>query len=274
MTMPPPPAPPAPEPNDAPLPAYGTPPAPARSGLAITALILGIASVVIAVLPFVFGLAFPIAIAGVVVGIIALVRRKPPRAFSITGLVLSAVGFVIAVVVVIVAVVQLASALDELDGTGFSESSETAAPLPLDEETTEEEPPAADDLTLGFGETLTYTDGVSLSVTAPTEFAPTEYASGADQAVNVVFTFTIENGSDQNLDPYTYAAVSSGGVEASRIFDIDNAVGDISTGPSTVILPGGSVTWQEAYSLTDPASIVLQLSPSFDYQEAIFTNTQ
>ncbi|MWV48310.1 hypothetical protein GRS96_03345 [Rathayibacter sp. VKM Ac-2803] len=280
MSMPPPPAPPAqpaPEPNDAPLPAYGPPPAPARSGLAITALVLGIVSVVLAVLPLVFGLAFPVAIAGVVVGIIALVRRKAPRGFSITGLVLSVLGFLIAVVVTIVAVVQLASTLDDFDSSDFSapSTSATAEPLPLDEEPAEEAPPAAtDDLTVGFGETFTYTDGVTLSVSAPAEFTPTEYAAGADQAVNVVFTLTITNGSAQNLDPFTYADVSSGGVEASRIFDTDGVAGDISTSPSTVILPGGTVTWKEAYSLTDPASIVMQLSPSFDYQDAIFTNTQ
>ncbi|SMH49653.1 hypothetical protein SAMN06295885_3374 [Rathayibacter oskolensis] len=300
MTLPPPPVPPTPEPTDAPLPSFGSAPAPQRSGLAITALVLGIVSVVLAVLPFVFGLAFPVAIAGAVVGIIALVRRKPPRGFSITGLVLSVVGFVIAVVVVIVTAVQLVSALDELDGTGFpgGSTSATATPLPLDDATaeapaeespaeespaeeapaeeapSEEPPPAADDMTVGFGEALAYTDGVTLSVSAPTEFTPTEYAAGNDQAVDVVFTLSIQNGSDENLEPFTYAEVSSGGVEASRIFDTDGEAGDISTSPSTVILPGGSVTWKEAYSVADPASIVMQLSPSFDYQDAVFTNTQ
>ncbi|KQQ06182.1 MULTISPECIES: DUF4190 domain-containing protein [unclassified Rathayibacter] len=281
MTMPPPPVPPvqpAPEPNDAPLPPYGSPPAPTRSGLAITALVLGVVAVVLAVLPFVFGLAFPVAIAGVVVGIIALVRRKAPRGFSIAGLALSVLGFLIAIVVTIVAVVQLATALDDFDASDFPEptSSVSAEPLPFDDETPADDAPpaAADDLTVGFGDTFAYTDGVTLTVSAPEEFTPTEYAAGADQAVNVVFTLTIQNGSGQNLDPFTYADVSSGGVEASRIFDTDGVAGDISTSPSTVILPGGSVTWKEAYSLADPASIVMQLSPSFDYQDAVFTNTQ
>jgi len=90
----------------------------------------------------------------------------------------------------------------------------------------------------------------------------------------VVFQLTITNGSDENLNPVTYSRVASGGTEASAIFDSGNSMGDIGLGPTTVILPGGTITWLEAYSLTDPSSIVFQISPSFDYQDAVFTNQQ
>jgi hypothetical protein len=130
-----------------------------------------------------------------------------------------------------------------------------------------EEPPA--DTNSGFGDAVTYTDGVSISVSAPAEFAPTQYAYGADQAYNVLFNLTITNGSDANLEPSVYSRVSSGGVESTAIFDTDN---NLNGGPTTVILPGGTITWSEGYSVADPASIIFQVAPSFDYDDSIFTN--
>lgn len=133
------------------------------------------------------------------------------------------------------------------------------------------DPPAVQE-NAAFGTAVTYVDEVSISVSEPAEFTPTEYAAGNDQAYQVVFSITITNGSDANLDPATYSRVSSGGVEASQIFDFDNSVGDLSYGPSTVILPGGTITWLEAYSITDLQSIIFQIAPSYDYDDAIFTN--
>ncbi|AND16697.1 hypothetical protein C5C18_00450 [Rathayibacter tritici] len=75
-----------------------------------------------------------------------------------------------------------------------------------------------------------------------------------------------------NLDPSTYSRVASGGVEASRIFDAGNETVDVNTTPNTVILPGGTVTWTEAYSVADPAKVIVQIAPSFDYEDSVFTN--
>ena len=44
--------------------------------------------------------------------------------------------------------------------------------------------------------------------------------------------------------------------------------------PSTVILPGQSVTWKEAWSVADPNSLTMQIAPSWDYENAVFTNIQ
>lgn len=119
---------------------------------------------------------------------------------------------------------------------------------------------------------MTWADEVSLSVSAAAPFAPGEYAYGADQAHNVVFTLVITNNSTEVLEPSTYARVSSGGAEASPIFDSGNPLGEIGSSPSTAILPGQTVQWLEAFSIADPASITFQISPSFDYEDAIFTN--
>lgn len=131
--------------------------------------------------------------------------------------------------------------------------------------------PAPADENAAFGDAITYSDGVSISVSAPAEFTPSQYAAGADQAHNVVFNITITNGSDTNLEPAVYTRVSSGGVEANSVFDTDKG---LVGGPTTVVLPGKTVTWKEGYSIADPADIVLQIAPSFDYDDSIFTNVE
>jgi len=124
-----------------------------------------------------------------------------------------------------------------------------------------------------FGDTFTWENGVAVTVSEPVPFTPGEYAAGVDQTTNIVFTVTLTNGSDKNLEPMIYDRVSSGGVEASSIFDSGNPVGDIGGSPSTVVLPGQSITWLEAYSVADAGTITFQTSPSsFKYEDAIFTN--
>jgi len=145
----------------------------------------------------------------------------------------------------------------------FAEPVESTAPEP------EPEPESG---ILAFGEAMTWQDDVSLSVSAAAPFTPTEYAAGADQANNVVFTLVITNGSKEALEPSVYSRVSSGGVESSSIFDSGNPAGDIMGGPITTILPGQTIQWLEAYSIADPASITFQVSPGFEYEDAIFTN--
>jgi hypothetical protein len=132
----------------------------------------------------------------------------------------------------------------------------------------------ADLSNLEFGSAATYRDNVSISVSAPAEFSPTEYAAGADQPAQVLFTMTITNGSEANLQPATYTRVSSGGVEASTIYDSGNPAGELLGGPTTVILPGGTITWLEAFSVADPSNIILQIAPSYEYTDSIFTNVK
>lgn len=146
----------------------------------------------------------------------------------------------------------------------------SAAAAPVTE--TEPTPPPVNNFVKGFGEVITYEDGLSISVSVPAEFLPTEYASGADQTHQVVFNFVLTNGSTQPFEPMAYPTISSGGVEATKILDFDNAAGDINFSPSTAILPGQTISWVEAYSISDPANITVDIAPSFAYDTAIFTN--
>ena len=156
---------------------------------------------------------------------------------------------------------------DEAAAGSSSEATPSFASAPATEE-------AEDIGNLAFGDAATYPDDISISVSAPAPFTPGEYASGATQAANVVFSFTITNGSAENFEPYTYAQVSSGGVEGESIFDSGNPVGELTGGPTAVILPGGTVTWMQAFSVADANALTLQVSPNFEYEDAIFTNVQ
>lgn len=163
----------------------------------------------------------------------------------------------------------LESSAPEPDVAPISEPS--YAPTPEVVDTPE---PEVDDMILGFGEAMTWIDNVALSVSAPSEFQPTEYAAGADQAYNVIFRVVITNNSGAVLNPSVYARVSSGGQEASSIYDFGSPHGDLGGSPSTAILPGQTVEWLEAYSIADPNNITFQVAPSYDYEDAIFTNIQ
>lgn len=136
----------------------------------------------------------------------------------------------------------------------------------------EQTPPPIDNLIKQFGDVVTYEDGLSVSVSDPSDFAPTEYAAGNDQTYNIVLGFTVTNGTNEVIDPFFGVSVSSGGVEASQIFDMDNPAGDINFSPDTSVLPGQTVSWNLAFSISDPEAITVDFSPGFEWESAVFTN--
>lgn len=239
---------------------HGAPPAsPARSGLALAALIVGIAAVPLAFVPLLGGLA---ALAAIVLGIVALAKKKPPKSFGVTGLVLGAVGLVLTIVILVITAVGLVNTVRERQLEGLSRSSDSSsAPRPADQQ-----------LIAKFNDGVIYDDKVAIGVAEPATYQPGARATGADQAHQVVLTFAIKNDSDKAFDPQLTVDVSSGGVEASRIYDFSST--EKLEQPRTSILPGGSVTWRQAFSVADPKSLVVEVRTDYDRPKAIFTNTQ
>ncbi|PPG67738.1 hypothetical protein C5C31_08720 [Rathayibacter rathayi] len=217
-------------------PPSGLPPAPARSGLALTALILGIAAVPLAFLPL---LGAPAGLTAMVMGIVCLVKRRPPKGFAVSGVILGALGFVLAIVVLGVAVVGVLGAVEKQQAVSRSD-------------TVQKEQVAS-----SFNNGVAFDDGVAIGVSSPAPYQPSTYAMGADQAQNIVLTFVLKNDSDKPYEPYVVIGASSGGVEASRISDYDS--GETFKDPTTAVLPGGSVTWQRAFSVADSASLIVQV---------------
>ena len=136
------------------------------------------------------------------------------------------------------------------------------------------EAPVAGDL--AFGETMTWDDGVALTVSVPEPYTPSEFAVGATRENTVVFTLTITNNSTEDLQPLPLPTLSSGDQEVSQVFDIGSDVfgpgDDVGIPPTATVEPGGSVSWRAAWSLDDPSSLTLQAAPSLLYPSATFTN--
>lgn len=139
------------------------------------------------------------------------------------------------------------------------------------DEPTVEEPTTDDGLTdeiLDFGETVTYDDGLSVTVSEPTQINPGEYAY-PEVAEATQFTITIVNGSDAPFDPsFAYGSVQSSNVEAEEVFS-DTLGGP----PSTTVLPGRETTYKAAFATADPSDIVFQLAPTWDHEDTFWTNS-
>jgi hypothetical protein len=254
---------------------------PGPNVVGIIALVVAIVGLVFAFIPPASGFAWVFVPVAFVLSIIGLSLRgaKWP---AVTGLVVS-------IIAAIVGIVMFVTFLFGLIGNAFDEIEDSIPDVPVfpqpepdprpDDPGTEpapEQPEAPVAGALAFGETMTWDDGVSLTVSAPESYTPSDFAAGATHANNVVFTLTITNNSTGDLQPLPLPTLSSGDQEVSQIFDIGSDVfgpgDDVGFPPTATIEPGGSVSWRAAWSMDDPSSLTLQVAPSFLYPSATFTN--
>ena len=121
---------------------------------------------------------------------------------------------------------------------------------------------------MAWGETLTYVDGLALSVSQPTGYAPTEWAAGTEGFASfVVLNVTVTNGSAVAYDPMNIRiAATSGGTAAAEVYDSahDGAGLDLGSEPDAAILPGQSVTWAVGYGVANTADVTVDLSAGYD----------
>lgn len=114
---------------------YGQAPQPQKaSGITITAMVLGIVAICLSFIPFVHYAAFPVGAAAVIVAIIALVKKRHRKGFSLTGLITGVLSLIIAVVwsiVVVAAVGFFGEAVGETGNYTFEATSEEAADVVL-----------------------------------------------------------------------------------------------------------------------------------------------
>lgn len=141
---------------------------------------------------------------------------------------------------------------------------------PSDSATDDTADEAPDDGPASFGDTYTWTDGVSITVSAPEAFTPSEYASFDEAPSYLKFTITLVNDSDEPVSAaLVYPSLQSGNTEASTVFDSDQG---LSGPPSTDVLPGRETQWAVGFGVSDPTDLVLEISPGFAYDSAYFTN--
>ncbi|WP_402370879.1 DUF4190 domain-containing protein [Isoptericola rhizosphaerae] len=271
------PAAPAPPSGQPPAPGpYGPPqprPASERSGLAITALVLGIVALLGCWIPFLNIGSAVIGVVGVVLGIIAIVKAARGtgggKVMAIIGTALSVVAIALSIVISMVTAAFVSSTVEEQ--TSLIEQSLEDAGIDsedVDAITSGEATNAGG--VVGFDETYTYADGLAVTVTAPEEFTPGEYAVGAEgEGTPVVFEVTIENDTDEVFDPVLmYPIVASGGSESMAVYD-----DGIDMMPSSKIQPGKSLTFSVAYMVADTGDVQVDLEPGFlEYETLTVTS--
>jgi hypothetical protein len=122
-----------------------------------------------------------------------------------------------------------------------------------------------------FGDAFEWNNDLRITVSAPSPYTPTDSAVGGEGAPAAVrLEVTVTNGSDAEYDPAEFfATAQSGSAEAEEIYD---GAGGLDGAPYTTVPPGGSITFPIGFGVTDPADLVVQISPGFDYDVALFTS--
>ena len=179
------------------------------------------------------------------------------------------------VLALIALVLALGACATEEGAPGAVVSPETAEETtPVEEAQPEptgpEETPEPEQEYGAFGEDSGYTwgNGLAVFLTGLEEFTPSEYAAFDDAPHYVRFTITLVNDTDEPWDPIEfYESVQSGNAEGSAVFDSEQGLNGI---PETPVLPGREVKWDVGYGVTEPADLVVEVSPGWDYDPAIF----
>ncbi|HOV40538.1 MAG TPA: DUF4190 domain-containing protein [Oscillospiraceae bacterium] len=81
---------------------------PAKSGLSIASMVLGILSILFFCIPYI---SIPLAIVGLILGIISLVKKQGGKGMAIAGVICSAIGFVIGIIIIIMAIAAVSSGM-------------------------------------------------------------------------------------------------------------------------------------------------------------------
>ena len=230
------------------------------NGLAVTALVLGIVAFVLAFIPFVNFFGAFVALVGLVLGAVAIFQKRASKGLAISGTVISFVAGVLSIIMIVAYAAAFVKAVDDSVSKPVASAASGASSAPS---------AAPADTNFKFGQTVTYKDGLAITVSAPAPYTPSDAAAGATQASNIVFTITVKNGTTKNYDPAIYTTVSSAGTEADSIIDIGDSTLNV---PTTTILAGQSVTYKDAYSVADATKLVMDIEPGFGYDKTTFTS--
>ncbi|MFD6416402.1 DUF4190 domain-containing protein [Streptomyces sp. NPDC060194] len=264
-------------------PPFQQPPAPAaRNGLGVAALVLGIIGVLSGLIPILFALAGLLGLLALIFGLVGRSRAKRGQStnggVALTGTVLGVASLALAVFGAYTTFKAVDDVVDELNkaGSEISASAEKDAGASGKDkadkdaaaaEGTEEKPTGE---ALEAGDAVVYDDDLTVTVTDPTEYTPSEYAAGhtkGNQAYKV--TVVIENAGKEKFDASLVTAearAGEDGVEAEAIFD--DKVGEMFSG---TILPGKKVTVQLAFDApADAKNLTVEVTPGFDYDATVW----
>lgn len=227
---------------------------PKFTALAWIAVILGIVGVVCSWVVEVNEFTAIAAIAGAVLGIIALLGRSK---------VIAVVGIVLCVAAVTVTVMTQRSSADELSGAAKEQG------RPVTGESVKKSS-ALEAST--WDKRFTWTNGISVAVAAPVACKPGRNATPPDIARAVKFKITVTNNTSAAFET---ALLSLGegavfnGRQVEKIFDRDG--GCDSTVESATVPPGDEYVFDLAYSVgAEPGEMRLVFEPAFNADHAEF----
>ncbi|MER5745188.1 DUF4190 domain-containing protein [Streptomyces sp. NPDC002225] len=252
---------------------------PARNGLGVTALVLGIIGAVSGLIPFLFWLAGLLGLVALILGLAGRGRVKRGEAtnkgVTTFGAALGGVSLVLAVVGAVITFMVVNDAVKDLD-KAVSDTTASAKPKPGgdtgakgdgkkdDAEKGEGEDKDASK-PLEAGDSAVYDDDLTVTVGDATSYAPGSYAVGHTKGKKAYrIAVVIENAGKEKFDSTLVnvtARAGKDGVEAEQIFD-----DKVGAGFDGTILPGKKVTVQFAFDApVDAKELNVEVNPGFTY---------
>lgn len=130
---------------------------------------------------------------------------------------------------------------------------------------------ATDEAPLAFGQTKVFDDGLSLTVSQPVEFEPSEYAATSKAPSYVGFKVTLHNGTGSSFDPSSFhASMQSGSTDEDQVFD--SAKG-LDGPPSTQLLDGRDSVFTIGFGAEDVTDLVLDLNVDYEHPNVIYVSS-
>ncbi|MFI9627144.1 DUF4190 domain-containing protein [Streptomyces sp. NPDC052042] len=259
---------PSPQPQQPYAPAQMPGARPARNGLGIAALVLGVIGAVSGLIPLLFWLAGILGIIALILGLSGRGRVKRGEAtnkgVATFGAALGLVSLVLAVVGAVITFMAVGDAVAELD-KALSDTTASAKPKPGGDGAKGGAGKKKGDGALAAGDSAVYDDDLTVTVGDAAPYTPDEYAAGHTKGnksyrVSVV----IENAGKEKFDTALVtltARAGENGVEAEQIFD-----DEVGTGFSGTILPGKKVTVDFAFDAPAEArNLTVEVNPGFTY---------
>ena len=172
-----------------------------------------------------------------------------------------------ALVFILPLVVSLSACFGTISGD-VADAPPAGSNRPTDQPKKEKAPskePAPDDTTLAFGQSYTWDDGVTLTVSKGKKFKPGKYSAGGEKAEDYLkYSITVVNKSTKPLDlALTYITVQSDNKEAEQVFDSSN---DLEGSPSTKLLKGRESEWDVGFGVANSRDVVMEIAIQDDFE--------
>ncbi|MFC8230036.1 DUF4352 domain-containing protein [Streptomyces sp. NPDC057287] len=239
---------------------------PARNGLGIAALVLGIVGTVSGLVPFFFWLAGILGLIALILGLAGRGRAKRGEATNKGVTTFGAVLGLVALILSVVGAVLTFKAVDDVVtdiNEAVADSSASAKPAAGGGGAaggTE----GKDDVLRG-GDSAAYDDGLEITVDAPAPYTAGEFAIGHTKG-NSAYTVSvvIENKGKEKFDAALVtvdARAGEDGVNAEQIYDDKTGEGFTGT-----VLPGKKITAKYAFDApADAKNLTVEVAPGFEW---------